>query len=158
MEVSETSRVLIRRKQSKMQLLIKFDMKKIQYMNMFERTCRVKAKTCFYYDKTIVFVVPRHLVAPAIGRDAVNVRMLASRLSRDIKIIALPESRADIGHFISVVVSPNRFARISLEQDKLIIYSAPRTKALLIGRGKLRLQQLSSALEQFFGIKEVQIR
>jgi transcription antitermination factor NusA-like protein len=141
-----------------MELLIKFDIKKIQYMNMFERTCNVKAKTCFYYDKTVVFVVPRPLVAKAIGRGAMNVRVLASRLNRDIKIIAMPSTRADIGSFIGVVISPNRFTRLSLEQDKLIIYSAPRTKALLIGRGKLRLQQLSSALEQFFGIKEVQIR
>ncbi len=141
-----------------MKILAKLDIQKIQYMNIFEQVIKLKAKYCFTYDNIIIFAVPKKFVTKAIGRNAQNVNRLSMRLNRKVKIVATPTSQIDLDNFISVIIFPHKFKRLSLENHQLIIFSAPREKAALIGRGKKRLKKLSDVLERFFSIKKVIIK
>ena len=133
-------------------------MRKIQYMNLFERIIGIKAKHCFIYDPTIIFIVPKKLINKAIGKNARNINKLTSRLNKKIKIIAYPKSSVDLENFINAVIFPIKFRKLALINNELIIFSIPRTKAALIGKGKIRLHALASILEKFFGIKKINIK
>ena len=141
-----------------MKVLAKLDIQKIQYMNIFEKITRIKAKYCFTYDSTIIFTVPKRFVTKAIGKNAQNVNKLCARLNRRVKIVATPTSPIDIDNFISVIIFPHKFKKLSLQNHELIIFTAPREKAALIGRGKKRLKTLSIVLERFFNIRKVSIK
>ena len=136
----------------------KLDIRKIQYMNLFERTIGIKAKHCFIYDTAIIFIVPRKVVNKAIGKNAGNINKLTLRLNKKIKIIANPKSSYDLESFINAVIYPNKFRKLFLTDNVLTIFSIPRTKAALIGRGKMRLHSLASIIEKFFGIKKIIIK
>ncbi|UZE93962.1 MAG: hypothetical protein IB618_00070 [Candidatus Pacearchaeota archaeon] len=141
-----------------MKIIAKLDIQKIQYMNVFEKVVGLKAKYCFNYDSIIIFAVPRKLVTKAIGRNAENVNRLMRRINRKVKIVAVPTSRADLEYFIKVLIFPHKFRKLLLQNNELIIFSALREKAALIGRGKRRLHELSDILEKFFSIKKVIIK
>ena len=141
-----------------MRVLVKFDIQKIQYMNVFEQVTGVKAKTCFFYSNAVVFAVPKILVNRAIGKNAMNIKKLIMRLNRRVKIIATPTSRADLEYFINSIVYPYNVQSLSFENNALVIHANPRIKALLIGKGKLKLHELAEVIDRFFNIKEVQIR
>jgi NusA-like KH domain protein len=141
-----------------MRVLVKFDIQKIQYMNIFEQITGVKAKTCFFYSNAVVFTVPRMLVNRAVGRDAMNIKRLMMRLNKKVKIIATPNSRADMEYFINSVVYPYKIQSLSFEDNILVIHANPRIKAMLIGKGKMKLHELAEVIERSFGIKDVVIR
>lgn len=141
-----------------MRILAKFDIQKMQYMNSFEQVTGVKAKCCFYYSNIVVFAVPKMFLARAVGRNAENIRYLAQKINRRIKIIATPNSKADLENFINSIVYPYHINSLSFENDMVLVHANPKIKALLIGRGKTKVHELAEAVEIFFGIKEVQIR
>jgi len=141
-----------------MRILAKFDIQKMQYMNAFEQTTGVKAKTCFYYSNMVVFAVPKIFLARAVGRNASNIRELMRKINRRIKIIAVPNSKADLENFINSIIYPYHVNSLSFENNLVIVHANPKIKALLIGRGKVKVHELAEAVEVFFGIKEVQIR
>lgn len=141
-----------------MRILAKFDIQKIQYMNAFEQTTGIKAKACFFYNNVIIFTVPKALLNRAIGRNATNLKQLMLKLSRKIKIIATPRSRTDLENFINSIIYPYKIVSLSFENSAVIVHANPKIKALLIGKGKTKLHELSEVVERFFGIKEVIIR
>ncbi len=137
---------------------VRLDIKKIQYINLFEKTTRIKAKYCFDYDPIMVFIVPRLFIAKAIGEKAINVNRLSKILNKRVRIVADPSGIHDLENFIKVLTFPNKPKRIFLKDKNLTIFSAPKTKAILIGRGKIRLKELSEVLKRFFGIEKIIIR
>jgi len=141
-----------------MKILAKFDIKKIQYMNIFEKVVGIKAKSCFIYNSIIIFIVPKNLVTKAIGKKAANMAKLNLKLNRKVKIVASPTSQADLGNFINVIIFPHKYRKLSLTNNELIIFSASREKAAIIGRGKTRLKELADVLNRFFDIKKVIIK
>jgi len=140
------------------------DMKTIQNMNLFDRITGVKAKCCFDYNQTRFFVVSRFYIKKALGENARNLSRLEPQLSRRIRIIAEPEKKnqEEIERFVKTIIFPHEFKKIELAMNEgepeVQIYSMPGAKAALIGRDKLRLQELSQAIEQFFNIKKVVIK
>lgn len=136
----------------------KLDIRTIQYMNLFEKTTGIKAKDCFSYNAIIIFTVPRVLISRAFGERRNNLNRLRTKMNRNVKIMVNPSGIYDLERFISTLISPNRFKKISLENDELTVFSLPRTKSVLIGRDKMRLKDLSDILKRVFGIKKVLIR
>ena len=135
----------------------KLDMKTIQHMNLFVRITRVKAKHCFTYNSTMFFTIDKPFLGN-VRREDIN--QLEKKLNKRIKIIYSPRSKVDLKYFISRIV-PYRFKRLSLSDDCLTIFvspSNPRTRSIFIGRNKSKLKEISSILEEFFGIKKVLIR
>lgn len=137
---------------------VKFDVKSIQYMNLFEKLTSVKARYCFNYNSTIMFVVPKFLVNRALGEKAKNIAKLEQNMHKKVRIIAQPTSINDIDKFIKAIIFPHEFKKVVIENNEAYIFSMPRTKAAIIGRNKTRLEELSNILDQFFGIKKVIVK
>ena len=134
------------------------DMQFIRYANLFNRITRIRTNHCFEYNNMIVFAVPRVFVAKAIGKDNSNLKRLSEILRKKIKIIAIPNGKEDIENFVSVLVSPVKFKAIELKDDAATIKAVTQSKAMLIGRNKVRLNEIQNILGQYFGIKKVLIR
>ncbi|MFA7708050.1 MAG: hypothetical protein WCX73_03810 [Candidatus Pacearchaeota archaeon] len=134
------------------------DMQFIRYANLFGKVTRIRTNHCFEYNNMIVFAVPRTFVREAIGINNNNLKKLSEVLRKKVKIVAIPNGKDDIENFISVIVSPIKFKSVDVKESDAIINANPQSKASLIGRNKVRLNEMENILEQYFGIKKVLIR
>jgi len=135
-----------------------FNMQFIRYINLFGRIAKVTAKHCFMYNNMIIFVVPRYAVERAIGKDNTNLKKISSIIGKKIRVIAEPRGRRDIGDFISVLISPIKYYSIEVKDEEAIITAGEKeSKAMLIGRERVREKEMKEILEQYFGIKNVRI-
>ena len=134
------------------------DFQFIRYANLFNRVTRLRAKHCFIYNNMIVFTVPRFLVAKAIGQDNINLKRLNEITGKRVKIVAIPYGREDIENFVSVIVYPVKFRAIQIKDDDAIITASLQNKASLIGRDKVRLNEMQNILSQYFGIRKLMIK
>ena len=130
----------------------------IRYANLFNRVTRISTNHCFEYNNAIVFAVPRALVSRAIGPDNQNLKRLNQVLGKKVKIVAIPHGREDITNFVSVITYPVRFKGIEIKEDFATINASNQSKASLIGRNKVRLNEMTNVLGQYFGIKKVMIK
>lgn len=135
------------------------DMLFIQYINLFERLVGVRTKHCFVYNGIIFFVVEPEFLARAIGENGLNVRKIAERLRKKIKIISSPSGVGDIEKFINSIVYPIPFKKATFnEEEKEVTIEAPlQSRAMLIGRDKKKHEELLQILEDYFGVKKLRI-
>ncbi len=127
------------------------DMRFIRYLNLFERVMGVRSKNCFFYNNYVIFAVPSSLVSKAIGEKGKNVKKLMPILGKKIKIVALPKSIEDTERFISEIVGPVQFKNLEITQKEIIISASKQSKAALIGRNKVRFNELKKIINEFFG-------
>jgi len=133
------------------------DMKFIRYLNLFERVTKVRTQHCFFYNFTIVFLVPRSQVARAIGEGGRNIKKLSQILEKKVKIISIPLGKEDMHRFVLDIIYPVRFKNIEVKDNGVLISAGMQSRASLIGRNKRRLNEMREILEQYFGVKEVRI-
>lgn len=129
----------------------------IQYMNLFDKYIGLRSRHCFAYNGTIIFVVKPKFLAKAIGKNGMNIRALSAKLRKKVKIIGSPDGIEDIEKFVSSIVYPVRFKKISCEGEEATINAPPQSRAVLIGRNKYRLEELQNILEEYFGVKKLKI-
>ncbi len=134
------------------------DMQFIRYANMFNRVTRIRTNHCFEYNNAIVFAVPRKLVTRAIGPNNQNLRKLNQVLGKKVKIVAVPQGIEDIQNFVSVITYPVRFKAIEVKNNEATINASNQSKASLIGRNKVRLNEMTNVLGQYFGVRKVMIK
>jgi NusA-like KH domain protein len=139
-------------------LKAKIDMKKIQYLNIFEKITRIKTMYCFEYNSSIIFAIPAYLISKAIGIKGINVKRLSRTINRKVRIVAIPSVPSDIATFIETIIYPVKFKKITVESEKIIIRAGPQSKALIIGRNRIRLNNLKDILEKYFGIVHLIIK
>jgi len=128
-------------------------MKCMRYLNLFEKVTGVRTNNCFFYNNCIIFVVPKFLVSKSIGSKGKNVKKLGSILGKKIKIIASPKAEEDVERFISDIVKPVEFKSLEITPNEFIITASRQDKASLIGRNKIRLEELKKIIEEFFDKK-----
>lgn len=137
------------------------DMQFIRYLNLFEKITKIRTQHCFLYNLTIIFVVPKHIMAKAIGEQGKNVKKLSEILRKKVKVIASPEAdgktKEDIEEFILAIIHPLKFKNLEVEGSKLTINAGRQSKAALIGRNKVRLHEMEDILDSYFGIKELRV-
>ena len=133
------------------------EMQFIQYMNFFEKVIGLRTKHCFCFNDTIFFVVNPSLVARALGNGAENLRKLSSILRRKVRIIASPSSVQDAESFVSRLVYPIPIRSFSIEGEEGCIIAPRESKAMIIGRNKVRLNELEGILKEYFGIKKLKV-
>jgi NusA-like KH domain protein len=134
------------------------DMKFIRYANLFNQVTRIRSKHCFEYNNSIVFAVPRSFVSRAIGPDNRNLEKLSRLIGKRIRIVAIPESREDLEGFVSIIIRPVKFNAIEIKDNEAIITAGFQNKAALIGRGKVRLEEMQNILGQYFGVRKVRVK
>lgn len=129
-------------------------MRFIRYLNLFEKITRVTTKNCFEYNNAIVFAVHPSLISRAIGEQGNNVKEMSEILGKKIKVISLPFR--GIENFIESIVSPIKFKSIEISGKEIIINAGKQSKAALIGRNKIRLEELNNVAKEYFD-KEIRI-
>ena len=134
------------------------DMKFIRYVNLFSKVTRLSCNHCFEYNNTIIFAVPRELVARAIGPNNMNLQKLSQVIGKRVKIIAVPNGIEDIENFVSIVIMPIKFKSIEIREGEAIITVNMQSKASFIGKDKARLLEMENILGQYFGIKKIRVK
>lgn len=128
----------------------------MRYINLLDRVSHVKTMRCFVYNNTIIFAVPESLVSKAIGEKGRNVRIIQETLGKRVKIIFYPESIKDAEKFLHQIVEPVQFRSIQINDNEIVIDAPGQSKAVLIGRNKMRLLELAEIVHNSFG-KELKI-
>jgi len=135
----------------------KLDMKTIQALNLFNNITKVKADFCFKYNGMLVFSVS----GLNINRLKPNqIQFLGKKLNSRIKIIRTPltKSKDELESFVKYLV-PYTYRKLELKEKELIFFiPGTRARALFIGRDKTRLNELTSALKNFFDIEKISIK
>ncbi len=127
------------------------NMQTMRYINLFERVARVRATKCFVYNNTIYFAVPPKFFGKAASPQIS--RMISEQLGKRVRIIRdADDDLNSIGNFVSEVVSPASFDNFEVQEGVYIITAGSRERAAtLIGRNKMRLNELSAIMESYFG-------
>ena len=131
-------------------------MRVMRYMNLFSRISNINPKHCFIYNNNIIFVVQEQKINKAIGENGRNIKQLSEILQKKIKVVSVPNGISDAEKFISTIVYPAQIKSVELNENTMIINSAPQNKAMLIGRNKKRLEELRRIVKDYFG-KEIRI-
>lgn len=134
------------------------NMQFIRYANLFGKVTRIRTNHCFEYNNTIVFAVPRKFIGKAIGEDNRNLKKLNQIIKKKIKIVPIPSGKEDIENFVSVIINPVKFKAIEIKDGEAIISASTQSKAPLIGRNKVRLNEMEDILGQYFGIRKLRIK
>ena len=132
------------------------DMQFMRYANLFDRITRIRTKHCFEYNNTIIFAVPRKFVAEAIGLDNINLKKLSHIIGKKIKIVPIPRGIEDIENFVLIITNPVKFKGIEVKDNEAIINATIQSKAALIGRNKIRFEEMKKIIKDYFG-KELKI-
>lgn len=129
------------------------DMQTMRYINLLDRVAHVRATKCFTYNNTIYFAVPYKLFSKALGMDNRNVKILSEQLGKRIRIIRdTNDDVIGVSKFVEAVVSPVGFVSIELKDGVYILTAGSRERAAtLIGRNKVRLEELNAVIESYFG-------
>lgn len=126
----------------------------MRYINMLDKTTRVKTSKCFIYNNTIFFAVPSMMVSRAIGPGASNIKRLQEGLGKKVKIIKEAEGLEGAESFITSIVGPVGFKNIEVKEGTMVITAGNnQNKAALIGRNKVRLGELSQIIKDTFGLE-----
>lgn len=124
----------------------------MRYINMLDRTSRVKTRNCFVFNNTVYFAVDKKQVSRAIGPDANNVKKLQENIGKRIKIIGDADGVEQAEKFFLDVVSPVKFKSLEVKDGIIVIAAgSAQNKAALIGRNKRRLEELKKVSQNTFG-------
>ncbi len=132
------------------------DMKVMRYINLFAKVSRVSPKHCLNYNNAVIFVVPGSKVSEAIGDNGKNIKKMSEIIGKKVKVVMEPKDISDAEKFISTIIYPVEMNGVEVENDMLIINAGPQSKAMLIGRNKVRLEEMKKIVKEYFG-KELKI-
>ncbi len=124
-------------------------MQLMRYLNLFEKISGVGTKDCLIYNSGIIFAVSKSNVSKAIGEKGKNVKKLESILNRKVKIVALPNNIEDAELFILAIIHPNKFRALTVTDKEIVIKAGRQSKAILIGRGKMKLRELREIVKEY---------
>jgi N utilization substance protein A len=124
------------------------DMRFIRYLNLFEKVTRVRIQDCFPYNNVVIFCVPYPLIHRAMGEGSKNIRILSEILGKKVRMIPLPRNPTE---FIANIVAPVKFKGIEINDKEIIINAGKQSKAALIGRNKVRLEEIDNITKEYFG-------
>lgn len=141
-----------------------FDMQFIRYMNLFTKVTRVESKHCFAYNNMLVFSVDARDVERALGRNNENLKRLSDILGKRTRVVGEPMGMKDLNKFVKIIVYPIEFEKVEIidnpetkEKEAIVSSSGRESKAMLIGRDRLREKELREILEQYFEVKTIRI-
>ncbi len=129
------------------------NMQTMRYINLLHKVTRVKARKCFVYNNVIYFAVHPRFLSKAIGPSGKNLKLISERLGKRVRVIKdAPGNVKGIERFISSIVSPVEFVSLEVRDGVFILTAGSRTRAAtLIGRNKVRLDELNKIIESYFG-------
>ena len=131
-------------------------MQVMRYINLFTKISRISPSHCFTYNNSLIFVVPESKVSEAIGDNGRNIKRMSEVLDRKIKVVLAPNGMEDAEKFVSTIIYPAQMKNIEIKDNYFIINAGPQNKAILIGRNKIRFEEMKKIIKDYFG-KELKI-
>ncbi|MDO8563904.1 MAG: hypothetical protein Q7R87_02760 [Nanoarchaeota archaeon] len=128
------------------------DMQTMRYINLLDRTSGVKTTKCFVYNNSIIFAVPKALLARAIGQQAYNIRNIQEQIGKKIRVIEEANGVSDMKKFIEDVVAPISFKGVEVKDRTIILTAGSQSKAALIGRNRRRLDELQQIVKDTYNL------
>ena len=126
----------------------------MKYMSMFESLTGAKLKDCIVND-SIIFVVNQNEMGKAIGKRGANARRMENLLKKRIKIIEFSDN---VSKFVGNLIYPAKAKEI---RDNLGIIEITaddlKTKGILIGRDRHKINSINDIVKRYFEIKEVKV-
>jgi len=105
----------------------------------------------------IVFAVSKNDILKALGKNAVNVKKMSETLRKKIKVIEMPKEENGLKKFVTDLVAPVEFTNLEINDGVVSISADRQGKAMLIGRNRIREQELKDILEKAFKITKLKI-
>ena len=128
-------------------------MQTMRYINLLDKISRVKTSKCFIYNNTIIFAVPKFMLARAIGPNAENIRRIQEQLGKRVRIIKEAEGIHNLNQFVQDVVYPIKFKSAEIKDNAVVITAGgTQNKAALFGRDKKRFEELGEIIKDTFGM------
>ncbi|MBS3109047.1 NusA-like transcription termination signal-binding factor [Candidatus Woesearchaeota archaeon] len=135
---------------------IKYDIKAMGFISIFEQTTGAKLKDCIIGDSVLTFIVQENEIARAIGKHGSNVKRLERMLKKKVRIVEFKPVLVD---FIKSLIYPLQAQEISINEQNQIIIKGPdvHTKSMLIGRNASNLRATEAVVKRYFEIKEIRV-
>ena len=133
---------------------IKYGYDIMKYMSMFESLTGAKLKDCIT-DDNIMFIVQENDMGRAIGKNGINIKRMEGLLKKRIKLI---EFNNNVAKFVGNLINPIKAKEIKEEEGIVNIYAEDvKTKGMLIGRERHRINSINNIVKRYFRIKEVKV-
>ena len=133
---------------------IKYSYDAMKYMSMLESLTGEKLKDCIV-NEDITFVVQENDMGKAIGKKGVNIKRMEGIFKKRIKLI---EFNNNVAQFVGNLINPVKAKEIREEDGIVNIYADDaKTKGMLIGREKNRINSINEIVKRYFQIKEVKV-
>ncbi|MBI4453544.1 NusA-like transcription termination signal-binding factor [Candidatus Woesearchaeota archaeon] len=136
---------------------IKYSMELMGLMNIFQQTTRANLKDCFIDSNSLlIFVVEQNEIGKAIGRNAINIKILEKGFNRKIKIL---EYNPKLERFIENLIYPLKVMSVTVQEDTIILEPTDsKTRGYLIGRSASNLRNYEEIVKRYFdNIKEIKV-
>jgi N utilization substance protein A len=127
---------------------MKLSMDNILLMNAMEKITGVSPKDCLVENNLVSFFVPEKLMGKAIGKKAVNIKLMEEKLNKRIELIPFSEKPED-SFAKSLEVN---YLNTKRNNGKLIITlnQAGKGKAF---KNNLRIKRIKEFIERNYGLE-----
>lgn len=135
---------------------IKLDQQQLRYLELFELITKVEPLDCLMFEDKLVFLVPPHQAARAVGRNGVNVKQLWSRTSKHIEIL---EYSDDPREFVAGLLRNLKLSGIEIwiqensGTKSLHIQLDHSLRGLVVGKGGKKLRLIRELLRRYYNIQ-----
>jgi len=138
----------------------KYDNTLMGYMRIFENITHTTLTDCFEDQKgTLNFFVEQNDIGKAIGKKAVNIRLLENKLNKKIKVSAY---NPDLKSFLNNLLFPIVVDSIEYDpESKIVQIQDPdfNKKSMIIGRNASNLRNYEYITRRFFpDLKEIKVK
>ena len=133
---------------------IKYSSDLMKYISLFESVTRAKVRDCIV-NEDVIFGVHENEMGRAIGKQGSNIKRIEGILKKKIRLV---ESSNDVSQFVQNLIYPIRAKEIKEEDGLVTIYgSDTKTRGMLIGRDKHKINSINDIVKRYFKIKEVKV-
>ncbi len=153
-------------------MAVTLDNKTVLLISSFQSLTGANVKDVFEEDGRITFIVDEGEASRAIGRGGRNVKLLGSKLKKDIRVVEYNKDKLKFILNLIYPVVPKKIYTGSPEDSKREGESGGQTseeivtievldgksKGLLIGRNASSLRSLEEKVRRHHKVKEIKIR
>ena len=133
---------------------IKYSSDLMKYISLFESVTGAKVRDCIV-NEDVIFVVHENEMGRAIGKQGSNIKRIEGILKKKIRLL---ESSNDVSQFVQNLIYPIRAKEIKEEDGLVTIYgNDTKTRGMLIGRDKHKINSINDIVKRYFKIKEVKV-
>ena len=133
---------------------VKFDSESMKLMAFFEANSGAKVKDCIPNEK-LIFIIEESEMGRAIGRNGANIKKMERMLKKKIK---LAEFSSDVLQFVRNLAYPVEVHDVRIEEGIVTIYGKDTaTRAMLIGRERHNINNLTGIVRRYFDVKEIRV-